>query len=667
MQATFMHKAIFQPSLHSVLITVSLVCSSAVWAQTGTPPAGATQQQRAIGSDALVRAWLNNLRTAETTVETTSISYDPAGNVTHLRGLKIATTPRAPSADTQPVAKRQISIDSLDVTDPREEKAGLAAHVLTADGIRVEADGLVASLGSARLEDFVLPSIDLRNYDQKKPITGLSLVLGDLTRAAGRTVALDRIEFGVPSVWTSSIAHTEITGLSDGRFQKLKIEKFIGEREKSTDVREIASVTLDDFDLNAFARLFTPDTYLAGSLNRTWTILARNLEIGQTTLGDATGVVRFAGATVGPIRLQPFRRNLTDILDVSSSDPDYFAKHRDEGRQVVEALSDFFVVDAAEVRKLGVDDGTAAPGRKLAIERLSLSEVGPRSVGAADVSGLEVGDGNLHASLKEFAIARLQMKPAPTSGESSEPTAGMLPTLGSVRLLDLHVTRPDLELRLANLGLDMSDHVGIVPTHVHATAEGLTLPVSALSDPRARETFSGLGLDTVTFGAEFDYTWQDGVNEINVETIALSIEKLGRLSVSGTLTNVPKSVFEHPETSVAALQQTGLKRFKASYRDDTLIERSLAQIAVANKQPPEAIKKVLTTNLPAIMAPIPDGAIRNRMIFAVIGLINEAKTLELTSTVQDPVPLTTLLSALGSAPQTVPVLLKLDAVATRRQ
>ncbi|TBW32161.1 hypothetical protein EYW49_22535 [Siculibacillus lacustris] len=640
----------------------------AVWTEPSVAQP-APSALRAPRSDVVVRGWLADLKASGVAVETASIDYDAAGNTARVRGLKIVAPGPAPVAGQPPTSGGQLAIASLDVTDAQSDKSTFSAKTLAATGVKLEAGGVAGSIATLRLDDAVLPQIDQSRFDPGKPFTSLVARLGDLARTSIGSVALGPVEIsasGSPSLWKAAIAGLETKGLTAGRVAQLKVGRITVTRDESRASTEIAGVTLGEFDLTALTRIFEARSYISGATNRPWAVFAKSLEIGATSSRDASGVVRFEAVTAGPVRLRPFSRNLTPILDATSQDPQYFVTHKDEARAFADALADFAVIDAVELRRLIADDGTTEPKRQFAFETLTLDTVDPRSLNEARLSGVSLKDVDTAASLETLAIGRLRLVPPPAS-EAQDGPRGLVPIFGSIELGGLHVLKSNLDLSLAKARIETSEPIGVVPTRSKVNVEGLTLPVAALTNPQLRGFLTDLGQDKVTIGLEIAANWQDGPDEVTLETLSLAFEKLGRLTLSGSLVNVPRSLFERPETIGTVYQQAGLKRFKLGYRDEGLAPRALNLIAAVNKQPPEAIKKALTANMPSIMAPIPDAAARNQMIFAAIGFLNDPQTLDLTATVVAPIPLTTLVAAAAGAPQALPGLLKLDIGANRKR
>jgi hypothetical protein len=67
-----------------------------------------------------------------------------------------------------------------------------------------------------------------------------------------------------------------------------------------------------------------------------------------------------------------------------------------------------------------------------------------------------------------------------------------------------------------------------------------------------------------------------------------------------------------------------------------------------------------------ILGAIPQPAVRNDFIFALVGFLNAPQSLEIVSTTPTPVPVAALAAALNSAPATIPGLLGLTAKSIRK-
>jgi hypothetical protein len=70
--------------------------------------------------------------------------------------------------------------------------------------------------------------------------------------------------------------------------------------------------------------------------------------------------------------------------------------------------------------------------------------------------------------------------------------------------------------------------------------------------------------------------------------------------------------------------------------------------------------------MPTLLGSVPDASTRNTLIFALIGFLSDPQIIEFSTLAQNPVPLAAVATALREAPATIPVLLKLNATATRK-
>jgi hypothetical protein len=85
-----------------------------------------------------------------------------------------------------------------------------------------------------------------------------------------------------------------------------------------------------------------------------------------------------------------------------------------------------------------------------------------------------------------------------------------IPTLGGISISDLLVNVPFLaELSLTRgAGIEMSDHVGPIPTRIRNLIEGLRMPTWMLDDDTF-EVLDGLGYEEIGTSSDLQLVWQE--------------------------------------------------------------------------------------------------------------------------------------------------------------
>jgi hypothetical protein len=139
------------------------------------------------------------------------------------------------------------------------------------------------------------------------------------------------------------------------------------------------------------------------------------------------------------------------------------------------------------------------------------------------------------------------------------------------------------------------------------------------------------------------------------------------VDIEASLSGVGKDAFERPHDLGQSFLAASLQRLRVRFADTGLVGRLLNAYALANKTSPEQVRKILSANMPVVLGPIAQPQIRNDLIFAFVGFLNDPQILELTSTMQSSMVIGQLVEAMKSAPATVPGLLALTAKSLKEQ
>lgn len=640
--------------------SVVLAClATAAFVPSGTAFAQSTTTRQVVRTDAVVRGWISDLKAGGAAVETASIDWDQTSGTTRIRGLKI-TFAAGPAAD-----QRRLTIAGLDLQDPRSEKGGLAAHRLVATDVQFASGPFGARLASVSADEIGLPAIDAPVADRDKPFSALVASVSGLLRISVGGARIEGAEFGFTSGTATSkvvVDKASLGGLAAGRLTRFELGRATQTTGDGTSTADLAGMAVDDLDLQSLLRLFDSRSYAPGQ-TRSWSPFLGSLAVESFRTGAGTDVTALSAISVRAARLRPFKSDLVPLLDLLAVDPARFATHQDEAERFGDAIGDFLQIDTLEAKALDATSGTKETARRITAGRIALAGVGPRNVDTLRLGDFGIRDANGTVTIGELSLGRVRLVPVPAAAGANN-YAAIFEKLG-VRRLSL--TRTDAnEIRIASLDVDAGEHVGLVPGRLAAKLDGFDIPVATLADPGLRDFFTGIGRDRLQISGEVSLHWQDGLDQLDFDPVTLAVDKVGRLTVSGALSGVPRALLENRMPLDKVLPQASLRRLKLVYADDGLAARALDLLATANKQQPEDLRKLLTANMPGILSTVPEAGIRNQMIFAAISFVNDPKTLEINSTIISPVPLTAIGAALA-APQTLPGLLKLDFAANRKR
>lgn len=618
-------------------------------------------------SAALATELINGLRTPGVTVIVGGVT-SPGGDRAEIRDLVITMRPPgAAPADTSGVAV--LSIGRLDVQGLARTPAGLAARALHAGGIVLRGEGAAISLAEIKLDGLDLPTSDWPAFSPTRPIASLALALkaiGRVTLQRGESRDLRVTPTAPGATPVLALERILVSGIAGGRMTALQLGR-IAAQGAGTDATTMESVMAAAIDIGAIARVFDASSYLPGAPERDWRSLLDDVAVTgfQRRLGEET--TRFDRVAISGLKLRPFRSDVTAALDASAADPAYFSKNPDKARETGIAIADSVQLGTARI------DGFA-----LALPGGPMSRVACASIRASGVTPLRLSEAVAEActfagaagqtvSVGEFALSDLSGERGLTAVKNDPATAELLPSLGAARLRDVVVRQGEAEVKVDLVNLALGAHVRGIPTRVAASVENLSVPLAAIPDPNVRAVMTQWGRNPAQFNLGVSAAWREATNEVEVDGLSLDLVHLGRFGASGVVTQIPRAAFEQPETALAQLNQAGVRRLKLTYDDASLADRVLGLAATANKQTPDDLRKALARVVPNILAQVPDTTIRGRLTFALLGFLNAPGSLEISSTVTDPVPLAKLMETVRTALPTLPVLLKLDARSSRPQ
>ena len=422
--------------------------------------------------------------------------------------------------------------------------------------------------------------------------------------------------------------------------------------------------------------MIDPQSYVGMSAERSWFDVFGKLEVGAVETKSAAGALKIEAASAGPLKMRLFPENLPAILDAAMADPKFLQDKRDQAVAVAAGVFNSVALDRLEIR--GASQvalaGSAAGGRQ---ERrfgsLTVSGLTAARLEEVAVSGLSVRDEAIGVTLGKLVLGRFTLPPpkvvaeankALSAGETVD-TLALAPTIGLIKLEQLDVAAGPTRLALGAGVFDLNYYLGGIPTDVRASLSNLKIPADAIQAPGLRKMLADFNYTDVDASAELVATWQESAAEIAVEKASITFAKAGSLTLSGALTNVPRSLLEKPSSFKERSASFGVRKLRLDYVDNSLADRLLDAMARENKQTPVAIKNALATNMPSIMSPIPDPAIRNRMTFTALAFVNDPKSLTISSTLNDAVPLADIIDALSTDAKRLPGLLKLDFSANR--
>jgi hypothetical protein len=537
--------------------------------------------------EAAIRSWVAALdATPDWSATFGGLIYDGASDTALLTDLVVRAEPTAPAAGTT------ITLATLSVAGYVEGADGFKVRSVTADGGALEAGFVKLRLAGIGLEDLSVPSSVGFAFDDNKPFTSIMSAYREALKIGLRkgrigSVELDQTHEGV----TSKVVYDDfrIDGFADGKVASFVAGPIRMESPTPDGLINltIASIESRDTDLGAFVHVYDPQSYVNGVGDMVW-----RDGLAYAAYNDIVMDVPGAKLGIGSIVLEDFRlrqppESFVDFFDeliLHPNMPDALAE-RLAKRALPAMFSAFsigrFAVLDTSVEAMGIDH--------LAIGDVHMDDFsidGLGEFGIERVEGVVQGQGAIE--LDRFAFggitfggyeALTALIAAETASPPIDPTE-LAPRLGFVELLGLDLQTPDIpRLTLERLRADASDYIGPIPTKGAFDVTGLSVPVSAITEPEARDMLRRLGYDQVVSAFGFKANYDQIAQRVTVEDAHYAIADMGSFVMSAALAGLPLSAFDDQKILEALAPQLRLEAARFTFKDDSIVGKGLDLLA----------------------------------------------------------------------------------------
>src|SRR5262249_4809916 len=150
----------------------------------------------------------------------------------------------------------------------------------------------------------------------------------------------------------------------------------------------------------------------------------------------------------------------------------------------------------------------------------------------------------------------------------------------------MKVQRPDgKEIPVGTLSIAKIGFAHGVPISGEVSYAGLKLSKSVMPDPRAQDAFDKLGIETATLSFGFSYQWDLDQKRMALRNLALKVDELGALDLSGDLADMePGEGWEARASFAHAVLR---------YDDASLADRAIKAFALQTNSDPAAVRQQL--------------------------------------------------------------------------
>ena len=500
--------------------------------------------------------------------------------------------------------------------------------------------------------------------DPQHPTASLVRFARAVLATHAANVTFSGVNFTLPGAGsTGALAQLSADNIDAGTIAALRLRDFRAQRKQPVNDTRFAELTLQKVSFETLLAILDPQSYRVAALSRPWKAI-----VAQGTLKsfDATadsGHTALQQVEVGPLEGRLFPFDPTPLLDLAAAAPARLNEQPALAAQLSAGVQDSLRLAKVAIEALATDDGAVPPKRRTQIDTIDIAELALRTAKSVNVGGLQVLSDGAGVRIGALTLADLDVG-AGTTVAGAAPSM-TIPKFSSLALDHIVLVRPGVNASLGTVKVAAEDYVGRIPTHVEASLADLAIPLVDLPESAFKANLAALKLDELKINASVSASWQQATEQLDLSSAQIDVGDIGIFSATGSLTGVPRSVFERPETVPDVVATAAVRQARLSFQDNGLNGRVINKFAEVNNVTPQKVRSELTSNAPAIFGAISDAASRNRMIFAAISFLNNPNTVSVFTTLDTPISLAKLIEAWRTAPQTLPGLLKLDAVAKR--
>lgn len=612
------------------------------------------------------RNWLKSLETGGTKTSFRALRFDTKSKALTVDDLVITSTPAAGAPDA---AGAKISVARLSLTEFAAAGGGYRFAAAEGQDIALGIEGAPKALTITHFEagNSLLPSVAGFKADAQRPITSQIAFLNILSRASIESFSATQIVAnGTTKVETASLA-----GLAAGKISNLSVNGVVyaspAAAPDSTGLTASA-FGLKNVDVAAYIKLFDDSSYLAAGAARPWANFVEAISAKELAFKNGPVSVALDKVDLGALKIRQFPQNITAIFDAVARDPGYLQAHPTDAQTVSNAVRQSFVFEKASLENLTVKAPNQTGSVSIVTGSAAFTNLTATHIDQLGVGAVKITDAGGTIGVRSLQLGDVNLPlPAPVATPPAAPLSMAIPTVGSVKAEGLDVNVQGMAFGFDQLEVAMSYFIGTTPTNVKASMQHVRFPVSQITNPGLRQLLSDFGYTSVDLSAELSGSWQDSASALAFDNILIAGAEMGTINLSGSLTGVTRNGIEHPTAALGPeIMAGGLQNFRLSFENASIFDRFVVQAAKANNKTPDELKKILSANMPAILAKIPSPAIRNKFVFATVSFINTPKIFDLVATTSDVIPIKEIVEA-AREPYKLPVVLGLDASANDRK
>ncbi len=561
--------------------------------------------------ESAIRGWIAAIdATPEWSAGYGQIFYDAVSDTARVSGFFVRPESVAPD---QP--QGSFSLETLSVTGYVEGPDGYTVRAIAADGGLIEAGFMTIRLADIAFDDLSAPYGLAFAYDAKKPFSSIMQTYADVLGVGLRqgtigSVTLDQTHDGV----TSTVVYRDfrIEGMADGRIARFDTGAVLMDSPTPDGLvrMKMSGIESRDTDLGAFVHVYDPSAYVNGVGDMQW-----RDALGYAAYHDVVMEVPGATVNIGSIVFEDLKLRQTPESFVSFLDdmianpnmPDALAERM--AMQVVPAMFSAFSLGRFALRDMSVD---AMGIDHVAIQDIHFDDLSIDGLGEFGIEGIEaVVQGQGAIEVGRFAFGNISfggydaLKQIIAASMTTPPPdmTALAPKLGFVELLGLELQTPEIpRLSLERFRTDFSDYVGLIPTRASAALAGLSIPVSAITDPSSRDMLRKLGYDRIVSRFGFDGDYDPQSQRLTIGDLHYGIADMGSFAMSAVLGDLPVEALQDEVLLQAVAPSLRLEQARFTFKDDSIVGKGLDLLAGYMNAPPGLFRDQFADAMPFLLS-----------------------------------------------------------------
>jgi hypothetical protein len=590
------------------------------------------------------------------------LTYDRATDKALLSGLRIEYA----------TAQVSIAFEPISITGYAEQPDGsFGATQVTIHGATLTAGTVAVAIADVRLDglgDIPRALGGGFTWDQQQPFTSMMRAyapLTDIRLRHGGIGAMAVVATAEDGSTVISYKDISIDGWADGKVLSARAGRTTIETETPDGALKfgVGSMEARDIDYAAMRRVYDPDQYVDGVGDQIWRPAVGLIGYHDIAIDGPDTKVTIAAVTAEGYRVRQPERSIAAVFDKIMRDPSADEDLTTEEMRTVVGLASAFAIDRMAARDIDVEAAGEGQGHLggVTIADFSAERIGEFSINdvsvAIDAGSAKIGRIALGGMVFPDLEGLIEAAEAEEAGEEVDYNA-LAVKLGFIEALKVDVETADRErVQLAKARLDLSNHVGSIPTLIGLDIAGLDVPASVIDDEAMRTMWQALGYDRILADCTVKLAWKEQDDSVVVDDFRFVVADVAAVSLSGVLGGLGREALEDLEKLPEALENLALVRGTLTVEDDSLMDRWIRLQAAAAGVEPADLREQIAQSLPDMIAGIGGESFQEQLLPVLQAFVMRYGSITATAAPVAPIPVAALAVLAETAPQSLPDLL----------